>query len=823
MSNRIVVRRKARGQGQYSDASSKEFSAEVGTTPADAAKIWGETKKINGAAILYLESLGLWPLPKDCPLRSGTYRVDKHHEYATLVAPLVDPATDQLKAVQVWLLRPDGKQETRADGAADRRTIGHTRGTVCKIVPGDFRPGLMLVEGVKDALALAKDPDPNKVGLDVQQMLVERGWTTQRPIWATCGTANMRDFQPPEGMRDLIVCADHDPLGGQAAKSCVDNARRAEGVTALALWSPVKGEDPYDVWKRGGELVPAWIDRRRRAPYAMLPPETALKLKALLLEESPDISGFCQANNVVRKKELLDMIAAEEAEQAFEENVQGPILEVMPGSTTETLDRIDSLLEGANLLFAMGEGGGVRVVAVSQITEERRRQLAEQQVQVYTGQTAVVPVNPHMLADMIGRYAYVYKETARGPVRTDIPFSVANAWLESGRARVLPLLRGLAPHPIIRPDGDVVARHGYDPTSKFFITWRGEQFVKMPVERALALFFGTDIQKKGGLFRTYPFEAVHHRLGALAMMLQVLDRHNQRLSPAWAFDAPTPRTGKMHLQRTITGVAINSGPVIYSMGDGPEERHKRVTHALIEGSPVVCFDNINGAFDSSDVASYLGEGNVSLRTYGMTGLSPSAVNSNTLTFTGNNIVMTNDMQTRVGKIRLDANVASPESRTFDFDPHAEVRAFRGRYLRAALSILAHGCKDEKAARARLGGLGIFEEFNTRIRFPLWELTGVDVGKCFEDMKGDDPAAMELNMMFGELSDWFKLEPFTATMIEAKSNVTEGASAFSKFRSAATIGKWLASSLGAVAVGRKLERRVRDGYTTYRLLEVKAPD
>jgi hypothetical protein len=113
---------------------------------------------------------------------------------------------------------------------------------------------MAIAEGVEDALALMKMfPD--------------------LACWATCGLGGMREFTPPRDdprVDDLLIFADHDYRGGQAALAGAKHVRGLPKPRPLVsvLWSPKAGEDPFDVFKRKGEFVQVWWDRARRMPCA---------------------------------------------------------------------------------------------------------------------------------------------------------------------------------------------------------------------------------------------------------------------------------------------------------------------------------------------------------------------------------------------------------------------------------------------------------------------------------------------------------------------------------------------------------------------------
>lgn len=724
---------------KHTDGSDEWWGYDAGTTTEEALAIYEEASSITHDSHVgkYLMWRSLWPLPKKVDLLEAM-----HRDHLCMVMPLRSREGDVV-AVQLLPFDKHGDPILMKNGKKRRITIGPAANAVCRLTPLGRASELCLTEGVEDALAVVAHHE-GKVA-----------------VWAACGTTAMKRFTPPEWVKKLTIYADHDSNGSKAALRCARRVRAsAEPRPSVhLLWSPVRGEDPFDLLARGGEFEPVWRDRQPRDYLSWIPETPRALVQAIMdlkpREKWPELisSQFAQTHSVGRK-EVLNSMEATYQQTVVMPMVDRPLLEIS-GLRQEMFTRLEDVLSESTVLFVQGEGAEARVVAVDSISEEQRQRLSEADITVATGQPYLLPGNDHVVVDRVERNFFVYAETARGPKMSNLPRAVVTEWLGAGRQICLPFLRGLAPYPAMRANGELTEGRGYDPRTQFWITYDGPDIVipERPTwgqaKAALAVFI--DPQK--GLLRTYPFEDEHHELGAVALMLQLLDRHNHRLAPAWASDAPSPRTGKMHLLQTISLVALGLIPMTYAMSDNREERHKRVTHALLSGSPLVCLDNINGMFDSSDVATYLGEGRCLIRAYGLTGGSQLAINSNTLTFTGNNIAMTNDMQTRTFKLRLDAKMPNPDQRRFSFDPHRSVRRKRAKYLTAALTLLRWAIQSDVTIYD-MKGLGAFTDFDKRIRRPLYALTAVDVGRCLEDMRGDDPADSARAASFEVLAEMF---------------------------------------------------------------------
>jgi putative DNA primase/helicase len=130
------------------------------------------------------------------------------------------------RAVQLTKLRADGLGK-RGD-TVDRLTFGPLLGSSARLLPmqGDT---LAVSEGVETALAFFQ--------------------LRNVPTWATFGTANLAAFKPPPGVRRLIIAADGDAPGAEAAQTLFDRLKKQVRVIIAAAPDKL---DWLDVLKEGG-------------------------------------------------------------------------------------------------------------------------------------------------------------------------------------------------------------------------------------------------------------------------------------------------------------------------------------------------------------------------------------------------------------------------------------------------------------------------------------------------------------------------------------------------------------------------------------------
>lgn len=120
--------------------------------------------------------------------------LDGHRRHPALVAAIAD-AAGALHGVQVTLLSPTGAG--KAAVATPRRVIGAMRGGAVQLMPD--RQALVIAEGVETALSAAA--------------------VFGRPAWAALSASNLAAFTPPDVVERLIIAADRDAPGLDAAET----------------------------------------------------------------------------------------------------------------------------------------------------------------------------------------------------------------------------------------------------------------------------------------------------------------------------------------------------------------------------------------------------------------------------------------------------------------------------------------------------------------------------------------------------------------------------------------------------------------------------
>ena len=168
-------------------------------------------------AVAYLESRRLWPLPQDCTLRahaSVEYWNERERigRFAALVAPVGD-IEGELVSLHLTYLRDGRKLEQHPPRKLLSPLTGRTGCAVRLILlAGDT---LGIAEGLETALAAQR--------------------LHKLPTWAALNAGLLAKFEPPATIRTLVIFADQDAPGLEAAARLME---RLQGRVPTELSAP---------------------------------------------------------------------------------------------------------------------------------------------------------------------------------------------------------------------------------------------------------------------------------------------------------------------------------------------------------------------------------------------------------------------------------------------------------------------------------------------------------------------------------------------------------------------------------------------------------
>jgi hypothetical protein len=407
-----------------------------------------------------------------------------------------------------------------------------------------------------------------------------------------------------------------------------------------------------------------------------------------------------------------------------------PFITLKPGEYPLAVDEAEEILRARSLKIFQRAGEVVRVITLpnSKHGDGLRRE---------PGTVQLVPVGNVALTEVWDRLIEWQKlKATRGGfkrVRIDCPGRIAAAYLSRIGSWRLPSLTGIISAPIMRLDGTVLRRAGYDDETGLFLTEDWPDFDDNP-SRADALAALRRIQEP---FAEFPFVAAEDLSVVVAGTLTAIQRRLLRSAPLFGFSAPTQRTGKSLLSECLSIIATGRPAPAMAVSGDREEMRKAVAAALREGHSVVNLDNVEHPLASPDLSRAVTQSEYADRVLGETRILRLPTNI-LWTVTGNNLAFRGDLAVRALVSRLDARLERPEERKFRIaDLKAHIAEHRRELVTAAVNILRAYVVAGRPDQA-LPAWGGFDEWTATIREPLVWLGAADPCATRQHVIEDDP-------------------------------------------------------------------------------------
>lgn len=282
---------------------------------------------------------------------------------------------------------------------------------------------------------------------------------------------------------------------------------------------------------------------------------------------------------------------------------------------------------------------------------------------------AASPLNPARLAALLAEHAYVYRlRTRKGDTgdpemceeEVTPPREVLSAVLAGKTWPKVPPLRGIIGAPVLRRNGTLLQKPGYDPDTGLYLASKVDlPYVPdepSPEQVADARTFLLD-----RFLRDFPWASTADRANYVALLATPILRHFTRsLTPFALIDATMPSSGKTIL---TAGPGMLYGQRIMPWTDSDEELRKSITAVMAEQVGCVIWDNLaeGTVIDSAVLAQLVTAGVWSDRQLGAS-RNIATVNDRLWMATGNNLQVGGDMASRTVRVHLDPNMPRPEQR-----------------------------------------------------------------------------------------------------------------------------------------------------------------
>ena len=287
-------------------------------------------------------------------------------------------------------------------------------------------------------------------------------------------------------------------------------------------------------------------------------------------------------------------------------------------------------------------------------------------------------------------------------------------------------LAGISGVPILRPDGSIHTRPGYDPITRCYYHPRGLDVP--PLDRLTRDDAARAAGNLLGIIDDMPIADGAGRSVWLSLVLSPIGRHLIAGSvPGHLVTANVRGSGKGLSATCAALIATGADMPCQAYSSDAAEMRKLLTSVVLGGSPYLCFDNLEsgGTIGGAGLDMVLTSGRHQDRLLGGNRLLDAPFRA-VVAATGNNVMTRDDAARRWLVCMMDSPTATPEDRTDFRHPNlaTHVRAHRGRYVADAITILAAYIQAGRPDM-RLGPTGSFQDWSDLVRSAIVWAGGAD--------------------------------------------------------------------------------------------------
>lgn len=421
-----------------------------------------------------------------------------------------------------------------------------------------------------------------------------------------------------------------------------------------------------------------------------------------------------------------------------------PEIFIQGGNLPEIIKQAEkALMKSGSSIYQYG------TVLVRLVTpNEPNRELSDSFVSRAKNSTLLMPVKKYWLIEQLAKSAKWYKSSGENKTECDPDPKIAMHIIERSGDWSFFTLSGIVNSPTIMLDGTILNKEGYDEKTGLLLNFNGIHFseVKVMPTRDDALESLKNLKKP---FKDFPYADDASKSVPIAAVMTGIMRKGINAAPMFCVDAPVAGTGKSMLCEVVGILCDGYKPSAMNQGATTEEDEKRVGACLLSGDNTVLIDNCTRPIEGDLYCSMLTQSFVQVRPLGKS----ERVQLPTKTLflvTGNNLVISGDMNRRVIICRLDPKMENPEERQFDSDPRNIAREKRAEYVIDVITMISAYIGAGKPCP--LPKIGSFEDWNI-IRETLVWLGCTDPADTRQFLLENDPTKGEL-MEF--LSYWYSV-------------------------------------------------------------------
>ena len=299
-------------------------------------------------------------------------------------------------------------------------------------------------------------------------------------------------------------------------------------------------------------------------------------------------------------------------------------------------------------------------------------------------------LNESALRGYLARSCNFVRVRAKGEkIATPPPLDVVRDIDSLGDWQFPPLL-GITEAPVIRTDGTVMTKPGYDNATNLYYWPSPKLSVPLIQDKPTDSDLKVAIDLALEPLADFPFDSEASKANAIATMLTpVLRPLVDGPVPMALFDKPQQGTGASLLAEVISLVATGRTAAILSAPQDDESWRKEITSLLLRGQLVVTVDNIEATLSAPSLGALLTSSTWQDRLLGHNKMV-TIPNRAIWIGTGNNIRLAGDLPRRCYRVRMDPGMARPWMRPLDNFRHPYLVSWvfetRGAILAAILTI-----------------------------------------------------------------------------------------------------------------------------------------
>ena len=353
----------------------------------------------------------------------------------------------------------------------------------------------------------------------------------------------------------------------------------------------------------------------------------------------------------------------------------------------------------------------------------------------YPPMPLISPLNLETVCHEVEKFAILQRVVSeKDDIREDIPWTrqILKGTLALTEYHE-PNLIGIVEHPYVDDNFQPVTDPGYDPNTGLYKCFNGNIGTHSQNADQALVWLTEEWAAE------FPFASELDRFAAVAALLTGMQRRlivDGSGCPGFLFTAPERSSGKTTLAQLISRSLYGRPMAAASYADDDAEMSKTLIGLFIEGQPAVMFDNLQegAVIESNEIAKAITSDSYSGRWLGQNKIVTLPTSTLWL-FSGNNISVCGDFNSRIIPIELDPRTANPDQRRFErSDIAAWAEQNREKTLSACMKVIRAGQNFDNASATP----SRFPTWDKFIRFPILKIAGVDVAETFQKNKMSDP-------------------------------------------------------------------------------------